>query len=99
MTGANPPLGCGTHHLREGEADGREGADVEKIAPGAAITEACPMWDAKLEHGTISPRTLVEKGGAIPRRAGPSIALNVPAWQWAGAAADNPLFPGGGDVR
>jgi hypothetical protein len=50
MAGTNAPLGRGPHQLRQGEADAREGADMEKIATGGAVAEACPVRDAKLEH-------------------------------------------------
>ena len=50
MAGTNAPFGLGPHQLRQGEADARQSADMEKIASGSAAAEACPVLDAKLKH-------------------------------------------------
>ena len=55
MAGANLPFRGGAGELWQGEADAREGADMEKIAPGGAVAEVCPVRDAKLEHRECLP--------------------------------------------
>ena len=50
MAGAEPPLGRGAHHLRQGEADRGQGPDMEEVAAGGAAAEACPVRHTKLEH-------------------------------------------------
>ena len=64
MAGAEPPLGRGAHHLRQGEADRGQGPDMEEVAAGGAATEAGPVRHTELEHGDRLPGVVAVVGVA-----------------------------------